>query len=287
MLTYPYTNFAKQVTLPLPPLAWPYDLTYWRDTYLIFPDLLRRFEAISLAQMDKVALLNRTDTKYVLTEPQLYCALLALSEHYWVLDINGLRLNHYQTLYFDTADFALYRCHHAGKQNRYKVRSREYVDTCQSFLEVKLKTNKDRTIKNRLETFSLTTHFTPETDDFMKAHSPFSPQFLEPKLWNKFFRITLVSKHRPERLTLDLNLKFRRDKRVVALPNIAIAEVKQDNANYISDFIQQMRAMNLHPTGFSKYCAGVSLLYQDIKHNNFNPALRLVYKLMRGHSYVQ
>jgi hypothetical protein len=286
MITQHYTDLPKQqLTSPSP--QWSYNLTCWRDTYLIFPDLLRRFEPISLGQMDQVALLNRTDTKYVLTEPQLYCALLALNEHYWVLDINGLRLNHYQTLYFDTADFALYKCHHTGKQNRYKVRSREYVDTCQSFLEIKLKTNKNRTIKNRLQTFSFITHFTPETDDFMKVYCHFSPPSLEPKLWNDFFRITLVSKHRPERLTLDLNLKFRRDRRIAALPNIAIAEVKQDNFNHGSDFIQQMRTMNIRPAGFSKYCTGVSLLYQDIKHNNFKPELRLVYKLMQGNSYVQ
>jgi hypothetical protein len=97
----------------------------------------------------------------------------------------------------------------------------------------------------------------------------------------------LVSKHRPERLTLDLNLQFCNDSRTVALPGIAIAEVKQDGIDHDSDFIKQMRAMNIRPTGFSKYCIGVSMLYQHIKHNNFKPKLRLVNKLMRGHNHVQ
>jgi hypothetical protein len=278
MIRQHHTDFSRQ---------WHYGLTRRANTYPDFPHLLCRFEPISLAQMDDVALLDRTDIKYVLNVRQLYCALTSLTGHYRVLDIDGIRLNHYQTLYFDTADFALYMHHHAGRRNRYKVRSRKYVDTGQSFLEVKFKTNKDRTIKRRVQTPGLVTRFTPETNDFMNAHFPLDTQFLEPKLWIDFPRITLVSKHHRERLTLDLNLRFCSGGRTVALPGIAIAEVKQDNVNRNSDFIRQMRALNVHPTGFSKYCIGVSLLYQNVKHNNFKSRLRLVNKLMRGDNNVQ
>ena len=114
--------------------------------------LLECFDPICLSQMKKFALLNRTDTKYVMSVGQLHNALANLSEHYRVLEINRLRMHHYRTLYFDTQDFALYQRHHSGGRNRYKVRSREYVDSGLSFLEIKLKTNKDRTIKSRLKT---------------------------------------------------------------------------------------------------------------------------------------
>ena len=57
--------------------------------------LLRQFEPIGLAQMDGVALLDRTDTKYVLRTSQLYSALAALSKQYWVLDIDGVRVHPY------------------------------------------------------------------------------------------------------------------------------------------------------------------------------------------------
>ena len=127
----------------------------------------------------------------------------------------------------------------------------------------------------------------PETNDFVETHSPLDPHILEPKLWNDFSRITLVGKHRRERLTLDLNLQFCNSSRIVTLPGIAIAEVKQNGIDHDSDFIKQMRAMNIRSTGFSKYCIGVSMLYQHIKHNNFKPKLRLVNKLMRGNDYVQ
>jgi hypothetical protein len=271
MFTQHQTEFSSQLMSPVSP---------WHC-------LVSRFEPISLAQMDEVALLDRTDTKYVMNEGQLFYALASLTEHYRILDIDSTRLNLYRTLYFDTADFALYLRHHAGGRNRYKVRSRKYVNTQLSFLEVKCKVNKNRTIKNRIRTPGLITQFIPETSDFVEAHCPLNAHILEPKLWNDFSRITLVSKHRQERLTLDLNLKFCNDSRTVALPGIAIAEVKQDGVNHNSDFIRQMRAMNIHPTGFSKYCIGVSLLYQHVKHNSFKPKLRLVNKLMRGDDNAQ
>lgn len=260
----------------------PLDTLSEQPTASHWQALLARFEPISLAQMNNVALLNRTDTKFVLGAPQLYRALAALSQQYRVLDIAGVRLNHYQTLYFDTAGFALYLRHHAGGRNRYKVRSREYIDSRLSFLEIKHKVDDNRTIKNRIQTPELVTRITPETDDFMEAYFPLDPETLEPKLWNDFYRITLVSKQHQERLTLDLNLHFGDDNQSVSLPGVVIAEVKQAGVNRHSNFMRQMRALNVRPVGFSKYCVGVSLLYPTIKHNRFKPKLQLLHKLMKG-----
>lgn len=100
-----------------------------------------------------------------------------------------------------------------------------------------------------------------QIDEFIDTHAPLDPQMLEPKLWNRFLRITLVSKTRPERLTLDLNLEFGWDDRYAAMPGIAIAEVKQEHLSQHSDFTQQMREFSVRPTRFSKYCAGVYSLY--------------------------
>lgn len=248
--------------------------------------LLARFEPTSLAQMDDVALLNRTDTKFMLNETQLYHALTALRPQYRVLDIAGVRLNHYQTLYFDTADFALYRRHHTGGRDRYKVRSREYLDSHLSFLEIKHKVAKQRTVKNRMQTPALVTRLNAETDDFMATNFPLDPHTLEPKLWNDFYRITLVSRQRPERLTLDLHLSFDTDTQSTTLPGVVIAEVKQASLDRGSEFMQQMRLMRVHPAGFSKYCVGVSLLYPAVKHNRFKPKLQLLNKLIKGTNYV-
>lgn len=239
------------------------------------------FDPISLTEMEQVALLDRTDTKYIMRVSQLAHVLGQLVDQYRVLQINGRYLNHYQTLYFDTHDFALYRQHHNGLRARYKVRAREYVDSDLAFWEVKRKTNQERTIKSRLKTSDITADMEGQVNEFIDAHTPLDVQELGPKLRNKFLRVTLVSKHYPERLTLDLNLEFGWDDAYATLPGIAIAEVKQEHFSQQSDFIQQMRGLGIRPTRFSKYCAGVYLLYEGVKINNFKPRMRLVEKLMQ------
>lgn len=240
---------------------------------------LARFAPISLDEMDAVALQNRTDTKYLLRTDQLAQALRALVGRYRVLTIDGVRLSPYQTVYFDTPAFALYLQHHAGRGSRVKVRGRRYAATGQSFFEVKRKTPKGRTVKRRVATDGLATAITPATAGLL-AEAAIDPASLAPSLGNTFARITLVSTTWAERLTIDLDLRFRGGGRQIGLPGIAVAEVKQAGVDRASAFIQQMHAMHIRPTGFSKYCIGAALLYPDLKHNAFKPKLRLVQHLM-------
>jgi hypothetical protein len=248
--------------------------------------LVERFDRISLAEMARVSLLDRVDTKYVFGMAELRDALRGTLGQYWALEVERVRLNHYHTIYFDTPDFSLYHQHHNGLGTRYKVRERKYVDSDLSFLEVKHKTNRGRTIKSRLEILEIETNLDQEMGDFIDAHSPLDERDLTPRLWNDYLRLTLVSKRRMERLTIDTNLSFGwRDIRV-SLPGVAIAEVKQERFSYQSDFIQQMRQLGIQRTSFSKYCVGTSLLYDGLKSNNFKRHIRLLRKVMgRGPVY--
>ena len=58
--------------------------------------------------MDEVKLMNRTDTKFVFESRLLEQVLEEIRAHYFILDINGVRLNAYRSLYFDTDDFKFY-----------------------------------------------------------------------------------------------------------------------------------------------------------------------------------
>jgi hypothetical protein len=247
--------------------------------------IINRYAPISLREMADVALLNRTDTKFVMATSTLLAALRHLDKDYRVLQIEGMRLHQYETLYFDTADFDLYHRHHAGAADRYKVRSRAYVASDLSFLEVKHKTNKKRTIKDRLQTPHMQTRVNRETAVFLHNHYPHEAAELLPVLWNNFSRITLVSVHRAERLTLDFDLSFRWGQRQTVLPGVAIAEVKREGFTQNSDFIRQMRASGVRPTAFSKYCLGVNYLYPQLKQNNFKPRHLLMQKIMKGESH--
>ncbi len=92
-------------------------------------ELLTTFEPITLAQMANASLLDRSEIKYLLPQRLLLPVLAELRSAYRVLAVTGQPLSRYRTLYFDTDDLALYRRHHAGAPDRYKVRAREYVDS--------------------------------------------------------------------------------------------------------------------------------------------------------------
>jgi len=156
--------------------------------------------------MAEVALMDRIETKFVFHERTLLDILLDLSDQYRVLEIDKVHLNHYRTLYFDTADFALYRRHHTGDRNRYKVRSRKYIDTNLSFLEVKHKVCKNRTVKHRVRTDQFVTRLAADSTDFLDTHLPRHLDGLETKLWNEYTRITLVGIDMKERVTFDLSI---------------------------------------------------------------------------------
>ncbi len=282
MITTRQIEFVSELISP--PLAAPQGTAVpdRPDVDPLVSRLLSRFAPLSLADMDDVALLDRSDIKYVMNVRQLNCVLTTLTDSYRILEIEGMRLHHYRTLYFDTVDLALYGAHHAHRRNRYKVRSRQYVDNHQAFLEVKCKTGSDRTVKSRMPTRGLVTRITPETRDFVNMHSSLTAELLAPALWNEFYRVTLVSERRRERLTLDLNVQLRNDRHAAALTDIIVAELKQGRPDRDAEFARQMRVMGIRPTPFSKYCIGVALLYHNVKRNNFRPILRLLNKLSGG-----
>lgn len=233
---------------------------------------LATFAPITLADLAGVALLDRIDTKYVLTLAQLAETLPALQSFYRVLEIDGRRRSSYRTLYFDTPDFALYNSHQGGRRVRYKVRSREYVGTPLTFFEVKRKTGDNHTSKERMATPGLVTHLTAPVAEFLHERVPLAPDSLEAKLWVDYTRITLAGRN--ERLTIDLDLHYSFDGEAVSLPGLVIAELKSAGRPQTSPFAQLMRQRLLRPHSFSKYCIGASLLYPWLKHNRFSRILR-------------
>ena len=112
--------------------------------------LLARFEPISLAEMDAVALQSRTDTKYVFSTALLPGLLEGMMRDYRLLYVNGAPGARYRSLYLDTPDRRHFLDHHNGRTFRSKVRFREYLGSELAFLEVKRKTGRGDTDKVRI-----------------------------------------------------------------------------------------------------------------------------------------
>lgn len=243
--------------------------------------ILEKFEPITLKEMDSVKLMNRSDTKYIFRAEMLGVFLEQLTEEFFVLDVNGIRQNKYETLYYDTVDFKFFNDHQRGKANRNKVRHRLYVDSGLHFFEIKNKNNKGRTIKERIKLKQIEYKIEGKSEDFLFEKTHISGKELQPKLWGNYTRITLVNKHLPERLTIDTNLFFKFGDKEVSLPEIVIAELKQDKSSK-SFFAQLMNKYRIKQASISKYCYGVIFLYEHIKLNNFKPNLIILNKIRYG-----
>ncbi|RIK21162.1 MAG: transporter [Anaerolineae bacterium] len=269
------------------------DLSWWTDAGLDHEAIVARFEPIGLDEMLAVALMDRYETKFVFHERRLGDILSALAGVYRVLEVNGTRFNRYSTLYIDSPGFDLYRRHQAGGRNGYKARGRYYLDAGISFLEVKHKVKANRTVKSRIEIADVGSQLgsqlggdlSPDLLGFLAGHLPGDAAALEPKLWNDYTRITLVHLESAERVTIDLNLKFRSGEETVIVPDIVVAEVKRGRDQSNSPFMAVMKAGQIRSTSFSKYCIGVSMLYPEIKHNRFKSRLSMMSKIIHGEDY--
>ncbi len=236
-------------------------------------------DSISLKEMDEVRLLDRTDTKYVININQLPSIINEIKNDYYILTIDDKKVFGYESLYFDTTDLKMFTAHHNGKLNRFKIRKREYTDSKLNFLEIKIKTNKGRTIKERICNEELSKSLSPRAKEFIVANSPFEPDKLHGQIYTLFNRFTLVNKLKNERVTIDFDLKFKNGTNSESIPFIAIIEAKQNKFNKGSKLIETLKKNKILPSGFSKYAYGTAILNVDIKRNNFKPKLLKLKKL--------
>jgi hypothetical protein len=232
-------------------------------------EAIKQFDPITLGEMDAVKLMNRTDTKFVFPASKLAALLYRSSDQYRVLQIDGYRDFQYNSLYYDTQNLDLYLAHHNGKRPRYKVRFREYVETGTTFLEIKRKTNQQRTRKSRIQVEHIEMELSERSIRYVEEQSPLQAAGLTPALWTLFRRITLVGKESPERITLDHELSFRYGVEEKHLPFLSICELKRDSYAGKSTFVKILNELSIHPGNSSKYCLGTVLLKDGMKYNRF------------------
>jgi hypothetical protein len=242
--------------------------------------LLSSFIPIGLEEMDGVRLMNRVETKYVFSAKKLPDLLDNLHGSYKILEIEMVRNFPYHTTYMDTCDNLFYTQHVTGKLNRHKVRYRRYESTGLSFLEIKKKTNKNRTIKWRIENELNANCPDEDASAFIKEYLPYCLQDLQPVLNNGFTRITLVGTEFKERITLDYNITFTSsDGRNAGFPFLAIAELKREGYSNHSPIGIIMKQIGIKPNRFSKYCIGSALIRDMPRKNILKPNLLLIYKI--------
>ena len=243
-------------------------------------ELLLRFPAITLDEMSSVKLMNRTDTKFVTTVPKLLQLLEMAQEDYYAQEISGERNMLYDTTYFDTTGFDMYKQHQFGHVNRQKIRFRTYVSSNLQFMEVKTKNNHGRTKKKRIEVSDMDLNDDTKRE-FLERTLRFDADTLIPHMHNYFRRVTLVNKAKTERLTIDTSLQFNnlltRESRDMG--PLVIIELKRDGLVF-SPVLDMLLRLRIHPHGFSKYCMGAALTNESLPVNRFKVKLRDVGKIL-------
>ena len=231
--------------------------------------------------MNGVKLMSRMDTKFVFQLSKLPSLLLQLHPFYNILTINSKVIHDYKSLYYDTEERKFYIDHHNSRVNRNKIRFREYVDSGLTFLEVKLKNNKGRTIKKRMKVDAISKELSNKHKAYIEKIIG-KPVDVNAKQWINFSRATFVHKQKKERLTIDIKLSFKDDEKVGNLNDIVIAEVKQERMSRSSDFIRIAKEMSILPIRLSKYCISTMQLWPSIKQNRFKKKLLFINKLKRA-----
>lgn len=241
--------------------------------------------AITLEEMESVKLLNRVDSKFVTDTSTLLKVLEdARKAGYSALQTGGSKLIPYSSVYYDTPGMKMFRDHHNRHLVREKVRTRVYLNSGLSFLEIKLKNNHGRTKKKRtpipeseLKDFT----FDDTACAYLAAHSAVTADMITPVLSTNFTRITLVNSQRSERITIDTDLHFEnyRTGNSVSLDGLAIIELKQDSLQQstMRDILLDHRVKQMR---VSKYCIAVVLTDTDAKGNRFKPKVRTIEKIM-------
>lgn len=245
--------------------------------------ILGQMDGISLSEMKSITLMNRVDTKYVTTVDNISRLIALCRDSYRVQTVNGERISGYETMYYDTDSLDMYVRHHNRQLRRQKIRTRTYLSSGITFIEIKNKNNRGRTIKVREEIPEEYFSRCLDSDgirSFVGSRTEYPLPLLSPALKTSFRRITLVNRGKTERLTIDMELVFEnmRTGIMASWPGLAIVELKQDSS-LPSEVKKLLRELRIPARKISKYCIGIAATDPVIKKNRFKSKLRYINKI--------
>lgn len=229
---------------------------------------------------NRSAMLTRIDNKYITHSTDLETMLSSLTNGFDILDIGDRREFTYATRYFDDAERRAYYEHHQGKRKGFKVRTRRYLEAGLCFVELKMKEKRSTTIKHRLAYgYDKYETLNSEALQFIKnrynAHyGKYFEYQVRPVLDIEYRRLTLVSKTREERMTIDTDLMFSNGQHGLYAPRgIFIIETKSNNGRGLAD--RCLQSKHHYPIKrCSKYCVGMAALSEVARYNHFLPTMR-------------
>lgn len=231
---------------------------------------------ISLEEVLAVAhLQTRTDRKYVVG-PEVFARLLdALGAGLGVLETDGLRSFRYESVYFDTPALDSYLGAARGRRRRFKVRTRSYLDSGDCMLEVKTRSGRGETVKERTPyDIGARSCLDAAGLDFVRLHASLPEgAALAPVLTTAYSRATYVDLATGARLTCDTGLAcVSPGGASVSLPDELLVETKSAGAPTVAD--RFLWRAGVRPVAVSKFCVGMAALDPSLPANKWDRVLR-------------
>nr|WP_240188833.1 polyphosphate polymerase domain-containing protein [Nakamurella flavida] len=193
------------------------------------------------------------------------------------MDIDGQRAFRYASVYFDTADLTCYRLAAHRRPRRFKLRTRTYLDSAETWFEVKTRDVRGRTHKVRRP------HTDPRTDRMDAAARAFTVQAaawpgvaeldFAAVLSNGYLRSTLYLPGDDSRVTVDTGLHWHLpDGAGLARPDLVVVETKSPGRLCAADRVLWRHGMR--PSSISKYATGLAALRPDLPATTWRRTLR-------------
>jgi hypothetical protein len=224
--------------------------------------------------VERADLQTRIDRKYLV--PASMLGSLVESTGLRALDINGRRSFRYESVYFDTPALVSYKAAAHRRRMRFKVRTRSYLDSGVSWLEVKTRDQRGLNTKERLG-YDIERRATLAAPGlrFLRTYEQIAPSSdeLHATLTTRYHRATLLDEGSGSRTTIDTGVEWETPAGSrTALPAMAIVETKTDGAPCEVD--HRLWSMHIRPTKMSKYCTGLAALTPGLPANKWNRVLR-------------
>ncbi|MDO4897751.1 MAG: polyphosphate polymerase domain-containing protein [Rothia sp. (in: high G+C Gram-positive bacteria)] len=257
---------------------------------------------ISLEELNaKAAMQTRVDRKYIVDGLYAAAVLADLPAEASVLEIDGQREFSYDSVYFDTPNLDSYRLAATGRRNRYKVRTRSYLDTGDTFLEVKTEGARAVTVKERIPYPStdrayLNAAGRDYVEESLRGLIDQPATAFEPVLTTAYRRTTVLlpaSEHNPvdSRMTIDTHLTWTPlTSRALGISplyrvgtdytaaGMVIIETKSGSAPSVAD--KHLWRAGIRPAKISKFATGMAALNPDLPSNKWN-------RTIARHLYLQ
>jgi len=242
--------------------------------------VLDRLPAVGLDELVGTAeLLTRVDRKYLLPAADLEILLSGTGPGTRVLEIDGRRRFGYRSVYFDTPELSSYHATARRRRQRFKIRTRSYLDSDLHVLEVKTRGARGLTVKQRLPYAGDGRTLDGADRDRVSALLAdlglhLDADALAPVLTTRYQRTTLLLPSGTSRLTVDTGLVWSLAGPGGASTATERAVVETKSGRGADEVDRLLWSLGRRPSAISKYGTGLAALRPELPANRWRPVLR-------------